>query len=149
MEAREALLEQLNHTVLRLIDLYQNNVDPDSAVYEEWTAKDVLGHITFWHESFARNVSDLVHDILPKPLKGRFRDLNQRCMEETRTQTVENILKRLEAAHRIIGENILSPKLMFIPYKVGSRNYTPEEHLELVVKHIQSHISDILNTNKQ
>ncbi len=149
METREALLEQLNQTVLRLIDLYQNTVDPASAVYEEWSAKEVLGHITFWHESFARNVHDLVNGIRPKPLKGRFRDLNQRCMEKVKTQTVENILERLKSAHQIIGENILNPKLAFIPYKVGSRNYTPEEHLELVVKHIQSHIRDILNTNKK
>lgn len=112
MEIRQVLLEQLNETVMRLIDLYQNTVNPASAVYEEWTAKEVLGHITFWHESFARNVRDLANDIRPKPLKGRFRDLNQRCMEEIKTQTVEDILYRLETAHHIVGENILnrSPK---------------------------------------
>ena len=64
--------------------------NPDKMVYEEWTAKDVLGHITFWHESFARNISDLVSDIKPAPLKGKFIDLNQRGVDEMRPYTLEN-----------------------------------------------------------
>lgn len=148
METRQVLLEQLNETVLRLIDMYQNTIDPNSAVYEEWTIKEVLGHIAFWHESFARNVSDLVQDIRPKPLKGRYSELNQRCMQEIKTQSVEDIIRRLEAAQQVIRDNILNPKLSVIPYKVGSRSYTPEEHLLVVVKHIQGHLRDIQKTGK-
>ena len=143
METRQTLLDQLKETVLRLIDVAKNIPDTDLAVYEEWSIKEVLGHIAFWHESFARNVSDLVQDIRPKPLKGKYQELNQRCMEEIKTQTVEDIIGRLEAAQQVIRNNILNPKLSIIPYKVGSRSYTPEEHLNLVVKHIQGHIRDI------
>ena len=143
METRETLLEQLNETISRLIDVAKNIPDPDFAVYKEWSIKEVLGHITFWHESFARNVSDLVQNIRPKPLKGRYGELNQRCMEEIKTQSVEDIIRRLEAAQQVIRDNILNPNLSIIPYKVGSRSYTPEEHLNLVVKHIQGHIRDI------
>jgi hypothetical protein len=148
METRETLLKQLNETISQLFDVYQNMTNPETAVYEEWTAKDILSHIVFWHESFARNVHDIVNDIKPTPLKGKYSDLNQRCFDEMRTKTVDDIIKRLEAAHRIIRENILNPKLVLIPYKKGSRDYTPDEHLDIVNKHIKEHLNGIRKASK-
>jgi len=143
MKKREILLKQLNQTVSQLFDFYKNMADPEIAVYEEWTAKDILGHIVFWHESFARNVYDIVNDIKPTPLKGKYSDLNQRCFADMRTQTIDEITKRLEVAHRVIQENILNPKLVLIPYKKGSRDYTPDEHLDIVNEHIKEHLNGI------
>lgn len=143
MKTRENLLKQLDETILQFSDIYKNMANPESYMVEAWTAKDVLGHILFWHESFARNVRDLVNDIKPTPLKGKYSDLNQRCFEEMRPRTVEELIKRLETAHTVIQENILNPKIEFIPYKKGSRSYTPEEHLDIVNEHIKEHLSSI------
>jgi len=148
MEKRELLLKQLSETVVQLLDVYKNLANPEMTVYEEWTAKDILGHIVFWHESFARNVRDIVNDIKPTPLKGKYRDLNQRCFDDMRTKTVDEITKRLDAAHSVIRENTLNPKLGLIPYKKGSRNYTPDEHLDIVNEHIKEHLSDIRKASK-
>jgi hypothetical protein len=148
MEKREILLKQLDETISQLFDVYQNMTNPETAVYEEWTAKDILSHIVFWHESFARNVQDIVNDIKPTPLKGKYSDLNQRCFDEMRTKTVDDIIKRLEAAHSIIRENILNPKLVLIPYKKGSRDYTPDEHLDIVNEHIKEHLNGIRKASK-
>jgi hypothetical protein len=148
MKTREELLKQLNETISELFGVYGNMVNPRIAVNEDWTAKDILGHITFWHESFARNVSDLVNGIKPTLLKGKYSDLNQRCLDEMRPQAVEEIIKRLEAAHSVIQENILNAKLILIPYKKGSRDYTPEEHLDIVNKHIQEHLREIKKASK-
>jgi nucleotidyltransferase/DNA polymerase involved in DNA repair len=149
LETREDLLQQLNETITQLVHVYQNMADSEIVVYEGWTARYVLGHITFWHESFARNVLDIVNDGKPSPLKGTYRDLNQRCFDEIRTQTIEVIIMRLEAAHKVIQENILSTKLKSIPYKKGSRDYSPEEHMDIVHAHIKEHLSDILKVNKK
>ncbi len=143
METREALLQHLNEAISQLLDVCQNVANPDLAVYEGWTAKDILGHITFWHESFARNVYDLVNDIKPTPLKGRFIELNQRGVEEMRQYPLEKVLERLVIAHRTIQDNILSPKLTLIPYRKGSRDYTPEEHLDIVRGHIREHLKSL------
>lgn len=148
MDTREILLKQLNETISQLFDVYKNMANSEIAVYEGWTAKDILGHIVFWHESFARNVRDIVNDIKPTPLKGKYSDLNQRCFDEMRQKTVEEITQRLEAAHRVIRENILNPKLVLIPYKKGSRDYTPEEHLDIVNEHIKEHLSGIRKAGK-
>jgi hypothetical protein len=148
MDRRATLLKHLNETISQLSDVFKNLANPEIAVYEEWTAKDILGHIAFWHESFARNVHDIVSDIKPTPLKGKYSDLNQRCHDEMRQKTVEEIIQRLEIAHRVIQENILNPGLGLIPYKKGSRDYTPDEHLDIVNEHIQEHLSDIRKVSK-
>jgi hypothetical protein len=143
MEKREIHLKQLNETISQFFEIYKNMENLEIAVYEEWTARDILGHLVFWHESFARNVHDIVNDIKPTVLSGKYRDLNQRCLEEMRPRTVEEITRRLEDAHRVIQENILDPNLVLIPYKKGSRDYTPEEHLDIVNAHIKDHLSSI------
>ncbi|MBI9045189.1 MAG: DinB family protein [Anaerolineaceae bacterium] len=143
MGTREYLLHQLDETISNLFDMIQNIKNFEILIYEDWTIKKVIGHITFWHESFGRNVNDIVQEIKPKPLRGKYADLNQRCFEELETQTMEEVVQRLDAAHRIIQKNILNTRLVSIPYKIGSRDYTPEEHLEIVNKHIQKHLGDI------
>jgi hypothetical protein len=143
MESRETLLQRLNETVAQLLGVYQNLPDPDAMVYELWSARDVLAHLTFWHESFARNVDDLVNGRKPMPLKGRFINLNQGGVDAMRRETLEAVLQRFQAAHRMILENILNPALVRIPYKKGSREYTPEEHLDIVYEHIREHLRDV------
>jgi hypothetical protein len=143
METKEALLDRLSKTVEELIAVCRQLPDPDAAVYEGWAAKDILGHVTFWHESFARNVDDLVHDRKPTPLKEKLGDLNQQGVDELRPCSLEKVIGRLEAAQRIIHANILSPKLILIPYRKGSRDYTPDEHLGIVAGHIAEHVRAI------
>jgi hypothetical protein len=48
-----------------------------------------------------------------------------------------------EAAHVIVRVNILNPALKLIPYKKRSRDYTPEEHLDIVCEHIRTHLKDM------
>ena len=143
METKEAVLDRLSRTLAELIAVCRQLPDPDTVVYEGWSAKDILGHVTFWHESFARNVDDLVHDRKPTPLKGKLGDLNQQGVAELRPCSVEEVIGRLVAAQRIIHANILNPKLSLIPYRKGSRDYTPEEHLGIVVDHIGEHVQAI------
>ncbi len=108
-----------------------------------WNAREILGHLTFWHESFARNVRDLVEGVQPTPLKGKYSELNRRSVEEMQHLSTEQVLARLQTAQRIIQENILSERLGMIPYRKGSRDYTPEEHLEVVNGHIREHVKGI------
>jgi hypothetical protein len=143
METRETLLQHLNETIWQLLDAYQTLPDPNAMVYELWSAKDVLAHLTFWHESFARNLDDLVNGRKPSPLKGRFIDLNQGGVDALAHLSLAGVLERFEAAHAIIQANILNPTLTLIPYKKGSREYSPEEHLDIVDAHINEHLRDV------
>jgi hypothetical protein len=143
MATRTELLAQLNDTVSRLTRLVRSLPDPFIEVYEGWNAKDVLAHVAFWHQSFARNAGDLARGVKPRPLRGTFRDLTARCFAEARTKSVEYLLTELETAHAVIRGCILQESLGMIPYKVGSRDYSPDEHLSIVHEHITQHITDI------
>lgn len=143
MENRQILLEHLNKTIAQLLAVYHDLPDPNAMVYELWSAKGVLAHLTFWHESFARNVDDLAHGRQPSPLKGRLRDLNQRGVDMMSHLTLSEVLARFEAAHATIQANILNPSLTLIPYRKGSREYTVEEHLDIVNDHINQHLRDV------
>lgn len=143
MGSCEFYLQRLNETVTDLFSVYQTLPDPSLMVYELWTAKDVLAHLTFWHESFARNVDDLVRGRKPTPLKGRLIDLNQGGVDAMKSLPLAQVLDRFESAHMIISGNILNPALTLIPYKKGSRDYTPEEHLDIVCKHTRMHLRDV------
>lgn len=144
MQPREKLLQCLNDAVNQVVDLYQGMPDPNVLIYELWSAGDVLAHLTFWHESFARNVDDLAHHRKPKPLKGRLIDLNQCGVDAMRPETLTSVLERFQSAHRVIQENILNRELTSIPYKKGSRDYNPEEHLSIVEAHIRQHMQDAI-----
>lgn len=143
METRQTLLERLNETIGQLLDTYQSLPNPAIPVYELWSVKDVLAHLTFWHESFARNVDNLVNGRQPSPLKGRLSDLNQGGVDAMASLALPQVIERFESAHAVIQANILNPALTLIPYKKGSREYTPQEHLDIVDTHINEHLRDV------
>jgi hypothetical protein len=143
LESRRKKLQQLDETVAQLYDTYKHLSDSGVMVYKQWTAKDVLAHLTFWHESFARNVMDLVNGRKPTPLKGRLIELNQAGLDAMCSEMLETVMARFNFAHKVIQENILNSTLNLIPYKKGSRDYSPEEHLEIVKGHINEHIQDV------
>ena len=149
METKEELRVRLGQSVEELIAVCRQLPDLNAEVYEGWAARDILGHVTFWHESFARNVDDLVHDRKPTPLKGKLSDLNQQGVAELRPCSLEDVIGRLEAAQRIIHANILNPRLSLIPYRKGSRDYTPAEHLSVVADHIEGHVKVIQGNRRK
>lgn len=135
-------LKLLQHQVSKFITFYKQDVDFNKKVYPLWSAKDVLGHITFWHESFARNLLDLAEGRKPNPLKGKLSEVNNLSVSSTKTSTIQELLDRLATAQKIIDSHILNDAILEIPYKKGSRNYTRLEHLEVVERHISKRLKD-------
>ena len=127
----------------KLCAFFEQELDYDKMVYEYWNAKDILGHITFWHESFARNISDLGKGIKPSPLKGKLSEVNEQSVVTTRNDTIKGLIKRLKDAQRIVEEYVYIDRINLIPYKKDSRDYSRSEHLEIGTNHIQKHLKDI------
>jgi len=137
------LYKELEQTVQSLTAFYSNSFDWQQMVYTEWTAKDILGHIVFWHESFARNLNDLGNGVDPDPLKGKLSEVNQRSVDETRDSSIENLISWLMSAQNTIGSHIFNISIEEIPYKKGSRSYSRIEHVEVVDRHIKRHLKDL------
>lgn len=136
-------VEILRNELEQLFAFFEQGLDYHKMVYELWNAKDILGHITFWHESFARNISDLGKGIKPKPLRGKLSEVNKQSVESTKVESIENLIKRLKDAQNTIEEFIFFDTINMIPYKKGSRDYSKTEHLEVVSQHINKHLRDI------
>ena len=136
-------VEILRSELKELIGFFEQGLDYNKMVYEYWNAKDILGHITFWHESFARNISDLGKGIKPSPLKGKLSEVNKQSVESTKNNSIENLIKRLKDAQNTIEEFIFLDRINLIPYKKGSQDYSRSEHLEVVSNHIHKHLKDI------
>ena len=89
---RKDLLIQFNDIASKTVEFSQSVTNPDIPMYEGWTVKRTLGHILFWHESFARNVRDLADGVKPTPVSGAYSELNRRCFEELETVTFHEVL---------------------------------------------------------
>lgn len=140
---KKVLLSELDKTVSNIIKLYKELPNIKCTIDENRTAKDVLDHIVFWHESFARNTFDVFHNIKPKPLKGSYSNLSEQCKAEMKNKNLKELIIRLINAQKIIQENILDESITKIPYRVGSRDYTPEEHLDIVNNHLLGHFKEV------
>jgi len=139
--ARLALILQLDEAVEQFIIAITRIEHPESLRVDDWSAKDTLGHIAFWHESFARNVSALVNGREPVVLEGTYPRLNQQGVEASHAMTVGRIAGRIRRAQATIRRCIVKlPPDTAIPYRKGSRDYSPDEHLAMVRGHIIAHM---------
>ncbi len=136
-------LESLNKTVDRFITFFKSQKDFSKMVYDYWSVKDVLGHVTFWHESFARNLLDVAEHRKPYPHKGSLSEVNKMSVDTTRDIPIKVLCKRLLEAQNVIAKHILNTTVNEIPYKKGSRSYSRLEHLQIVDAHITKHLKDI------
>lgn len=135
-------LVALDAAVARLTDAARALRDPDALATGEWSARMVVAHVTFWHESFARNVADLAAGRRPRPLRGTLLELGERARSELGHLEVEALLERLVAANAVIHRDIDAPGIDRIPYRQG-RHYTPADHLQVTASHVDHHASEL------
>jgi hypothetical protein len=112
-------------------------------IYDEWTAKDVLGHVASWHLSFARNLLAAVENRKPNPFKGSLTEVNEVEVARMALVSAEDLVEKIQEAQALIEANIGNPAVTAIAYKKGSRDYSPLEHLEVVRNHVRGHLKDV------
>jgi len=138
----EQLLAE-EEAVHKFIEFFEKASDLSKIIYETWTAKDVLGHITSWHLSFERNLLSAINNEIPKPFAGSLSEINEREVERLKSFSTIEMLNLIRSAQDSIRKNITNPDVFEIVYRKGSRSYSPIEHLEIVQRHINSHLNDI------
>lgn len=139
----EEYKEQLGDIVSKFISFFNQKYDFDRIIYTDWIAKDILGHVVMWHESFARNIDDIINGRKLNPLKGTLTDLNENGVRTNREYTIRELQKKMKIANEVIMNHILDDRIHLIPYKKGSRDYTKDEHMEVVYRHIKGHLADL------
>lgn len=64
-------------------------------------------------------------------------------VDTTRDISIHCLCKRLTEAQKTITKHIFNSNVTMLPYRKGSRDYTPLEHLQVVNAHIAKHLKDI------
>ena len=136
-------LAELEDAVAELLAVARAVPDPGALATGDWTARDVVAHLVFWHESFARNVADLVAGRRPTPLAGTYAVLAARTQTELGGLGIEALLARLAVAQGVIRDGVGDPIITVIPYRRGSRPYPPDEHLGVVRDHVRGNILEL------
>jgi len=138
----EQLVEEAK-AVSDFLSFYLVERDLLRIIYTDWTARDVLSHVASWHMSFARNLLDAVNNRKPSPFKGTLTEVNEREVKLLSQFSVADLIQKIKLAQEQIEQNIRNEGIIGIAYKKGSRDYSPIEHLEVVRRHIKSHLADL------
>lgn len=97
----------------------------------EWTVKDELCHIVFWHENYAANFKALARHEDP-PLPEEMSTINQRGVVSLRKFSQKELISRLHKANRSLKESIVDKQVPEMTYSKGGRTYKTDYFLEMI-----------------
>ncbi len=110
---------------------------------DEWTVKEVLCHIVFWHENYAANYKAMANNQEPLLLDAPFYKLNKEGVLQLEKFSIENLIKRLQKAQNTLRIQIIEKKVPQMTYKKHGRVYATPQFLDLVSRHIATHTRQV------
>jgi len=123
---------------------------PARALLEKpWGPRQVLCHLVFWHETYARQIEARLAGhgwLLPE---GTFIELNAQAVASLAAVGVPTLLARFRAANTRLGRLALEPKAanVQVQLKQGSKSWPLDEFLVMVEAHIRRHGDELRKTH--
>lgn len=142
MNIVKTLLAQLSNN-LEIFILEVQNKNLNLMATDKWTVKEVLCHITSWHEYYAANYKALASGIKPPLYDGSLAARNLDSVKELAHFQTSDLINRLRLANNILGESIIVGKVEKMTYKKSGREYTTPDFLDLVSRHIATHTKQV------
>lgn len=140
----EVAVARLDHAVAKLIDVVSGL--PDGLRQpSEWGPREMLVHIVFAHELYAKYLRSTVEGREPPLFEGLYREQNARALSENANIGVLELISRLKTAHADLKRLVVRPATQSAPFyfKAGSKARSLETALGEVVGHIRGHLGDI------
>jgi hypothetical protein len=109
---------------------------------DEWTVKDELCHIVFWHENYAANYEALVKHEVP-PLPEGMSTINMAGVLSLRKYSINKLIERLRNANQSLYNSIVINKVPQMTYSKGGRTYETADFLEMITRHINTHAKQV------
>lgn len=109
---------------------------------DEWSVKDELCHIVFWHENYAANYKAQVEHKDP-PLPEGMSTINMAGVLLLQKHSTDELIKRLLKANKSLYESIIVNKIPQMTYSRGGRIYKTADFLEMVTRHIIAHTKQV------
>lgn len=126
------------------VSLYTNTAHLNHQVYPLWRVQDLLSHMVFWQEAFARNVKAMALDQPLQPLRGSMKELNEESV--LGDGSIDELLERLYRAQQDIEKyTVKLPLDAQIPYRKNAQKYTPIRHVAVAAEHFTYHTKHIKN----
>jgi hypothetical protein len=109
---------------------------------DEWTVKDELCHIVFWHENYAANYQALAERRDP-PLPEGMSTINIAGVLSLRKNSMKMLFERLQKAHKSLYTSIVIKKVPQMTYSRGGRVYSTPEFLDVIARHLLTHAKQV------
>lgn len=106
---------------------------------DEWSVKDQLCHITFWHENYAVNYEALANKKDPLLPEG-MSTINMAGVLSLKKYSTKKLIERLRKANKSLYKSIVIKKVPRMTYSRGGRVYETQDFLEMVIGHINTHL---------
>ncbi len=106
---------------------------------EEWTVKDELCHIAFWHDYYAQNYAALAAGTKPFLFVSKGGSTrNQEGVNKLKRKSQKYLVTLLNNAQISLYDNIVVKQVPKMTYIVG-KEYKTEKFLEIIIGHINRH----------
>ena len=117
---------------------------PPAVPHGGWGAHEVLSHIVFWHETYARILETMAEGRRPAVLVGVFPEFNRIAVERFRTVRDAVLVARLRRANAIVVAALGSlPPHARIRIKSGTNARGPVEFADRVDAHLRGHLDEL------
>jgi hypothetical protein len=110
---------------------------------DQWTVKEVLCHITFWHENYAANYEAMVNNQKPPLFDGLGYELNRLSVSTLKKYPANELIERLRKAQTSLYNSIMVAEIPQMKYTARWRVYTTEEFLVMIGRHFLTHAKQV------
>lgn len=109
---------------------------------DEWTVKDQLCHIVFWHENYAANYKALAAHNDP-PVPEGMSTINMAGVLSLRKTPIRTLIMRLRKANKSLYVSIVVDNVPRMTYSKGGRVYETADFLAMITRHIANHTKQV------
>jgi hypothetical protein len=113
---------------------------------DEWSVKDELSHISFWHTYYAKNYESSASGTTPFVFKGSS-TRNRESVRKLRHYSRKELINKLNRAQISLYESIVIKKVPQMTYTVG-REYATDNFLDMITRHIQRHTLQVRRSKR-
>ncbi len=121
---------------------------PQDMATKEWTVKDELCHIAFWHDYYAQNYAAMAASSKPFLFVSKGGSTrNQEGVDKLHYKSQKHLASLINTAQSSLYNSIVVKQVPKMTYIVG-REHKTEEFLEMIIGHINRHTTLVRRSKK-
>lgn len=114
----------------------------------EWTVKDELCHIAYWHEYYAQNYASQAAGTKPFIFVSQGGSTrNQKGVDLLRRKSRRYLIAMVNSAQSSLNVSIVKKRIPKMTYIVGN-DYETDKFLEMITGHIERHTIQVRRAKK-